>query len=54
MNPFMPNGLFYFYAECTFLLFGQVHFLNKGCLVDFIIMFFLEISELNANSVDPD
>ena len=27
-NPFMPSGLFY-------LVFGQVHFLYRGCLVSF-------------------
>ena len=37
-------------------LLGQVHFLNKGCLVGFFLLLscFVEISELKTNSVDPD
>ena len=46
------------YAEWTLLpyLFGQVHFLYKACLVSFFLLLscFVEISGLNANSVDPD
>ena len=45
------------YTEWTLLpeLFGSSHFQNKGCLVSFYYyQYFVEISELNANSVYPD
>ena len=43
-------------AKWTLLLevFGQVHCLYKGCLVSLLSSCFVEISELNANSVDTD
>ena len=43
------------YAEWTLLpqFFGQVHFLNKGYMIIFLlIQCFVDISELNANLVD--
>ena len=45
------------YAEWTLLpkIFGQVHFLYKWCLLSFYYYHvFIENSELNANSADPD
>ena len=45
-------------AEWTLLplLFGQVHFyfLYKGCLIGLLLTCFVQISELEANSVDLD
>ena len=46
-NTFKPSGLFY-------LLFGQVHYLYKGCLVFIIIIFCRNSLNFNANSVDPN
>ena len=48
VNPFMPSGLFLPYG------FGQVHFLYKGCLIIYISLCFVEISELKINRIDPD
>ena len=47
INPFMASGPFY-------LNFGQAHFLYKWCLDSFNNFFFVEISDSNANSADPD
>ena len=47
LNPFMLNVFF-------FILFGPVHFQNKGYLVRFFYYYFIEIPVFNANSVDPD
>ena len=44
----MPSGLLYLNP-----LKKKVHCLNKGCLF-LLISCFVEISELNVNSVDPD
>ena len=48
LNPFVPRGFFYF--NC---LDGFNSYISVVWLV-FIIVMFVEISELNANSVDPD
>ena len=44
------------YAEWTLLpqLFGPVHLQFNGCLSVFITTMFIEMSVINANSVDPD
>ena len=48
VNPFMPSGIFY-------LTLWKGPFLYKGCLVSFYhYHLFVEFSEFNANSVDPD
>ena len=47
-NPFMPNGLFYLKSLDMFISYvgGSGKFLLLPC--------FVGISELNANSIDPD
>ena len=48
--PFMPSGFFYFNSLDSF-----ISYIRSVWLVFITVMFFfLEISELNANSVDPD
>ena len=50
INPFMPSGFFYFNSLDRFISY------IKGVWLVFFLLFscFVEISELNANSVDPD
>ena len=49
VNPFIPRGLFYHN-----FLDRSISYIRGVRLVFFIIQFFVEISELNANSVDRD
>ena len=48
VNPFVPSGFFYFNSLVGFIS------CIRGVLLVFIIVMFVEISELHANSVDPD
>ena len=44
------------YAEWTLLpqLFGMIHFEKKGSMVVLLLPYFIELSVINANRVDPD
>ena len=48
LNPFMPSGILYLNP-----LDRSISYI-KGIWLVFIIIIFVEISEFNANSVDPD
>ena len=48
INPFIPNGLFYFNSLVRFISYTGV----SGS--DSLLPCFVGISELNANNVDPD
>ena len=42
-------------VDSSTALYGQFHFLSKGCLVCFLALpFIMEIPVFNANSADPD
>ena len=50
INPFMPNGLFYLNSEDM-----SISYIRGVWLVFLLLLScFVEISELNANSVEPD
>ena len=48
LNPFMPSGSFYFNILDRFISY------IRGFWLVFIMPWFVELSEPNANSVDPD